>query len=762
MPRPSASRLSSASCALLAAALASCAGAKVPEPLGACGTEAPKASASALPLPAPPVTILSTADPKFLETYAQTRAFRLGTPRNVAISPDDGAVLFLRSAARDPKQALYETDLTTGLTRELLAPEKLLGVEGEKLSPEEKARRERLRITASGFTAFELSEDGKQILLPLSGRIFVVDRKTGARVEAKTGKGSAFDPHLSPDGKEVAFVRDGDLWVIGLDDKAKETRVTIGSNDDVTHGLADFVAQEELDRTRGFWWSPDGDKLLYEEVDSKKVERFTIADPAHPEKAPDRAPYPRAGKTNAEVRFGLVSKKGGKTTWVDWDRAKFPYVAQVTFKAGLFALHVLDRAQRTGALLGVDPKTGATTVLVEEKDDAWINVDPSVPRVLADGTFLWSSEQSGAPQLELHDKNGKLLRTLSSPGYRALVGVDPKARIAYFAGATEPTQRGLFATPLAGGEAKAVPLDDATFATPVMGPTGTVVAGYEGDRAGHRAWNARSVDGKRKIALPAVAEHPAIRPIQFLAVGDDALRVSVLLPVGFQKGKKYPVVDAAYGGPHHQQVTDDGASYARDQWLADATSAIVVRIDAKGTPGRGRAFERAVKDAFAKVPLDGHVAALQALGKLMPELDLDRVGVYGWSFGGYFAALAVLARPDFYKVGMAGAPVTDWRDYDTAYTERYLGMPDAQAHVYDMNAVTTYAAQPSTHRPLLVVHGTADDNVYFVHGLKLVEALAKAGRPFQFLPVTGMTHQIASPAHNELVWQRAAEHLRKL
>lgn len=745
----------------LASALPSCAGGRPPEPIGACSAS-PPGSASTLPLPTPAFAVVQGPDPKFLETYAATRAFRLGTPRNVAVVAGDEAVLFLRSAARDPKQALYETDLVTGATRELLSPDKVLGGDGETLTPEEKARRERLRITAAGVVSFEPSEDGKKILVPLGGRVFVVDRKTGARVEAATGGKAVFDPRLSPDGKDVAYVRDGELWVVGLDDKAKELRLTTGADADVTHGLADFVAQEELDRTRGFWWSPEGDRLLFEEVDSKKVERFTIADPAHPEAPPERAPYPRAGKANAELRFGLVARKGGKPTWVEWDRKKYPYVAQVTWRGSLCALHVLDRLQRKGALLGVDPKTGATTVLIEESDEAWIDVDPSVPRVLGDGTFLWSSDASGARELTLHDRNGKLIRALGSAGYRALVGVDPKARVAYFVGGKEPTTRTLWATPLAGGPATPIATGDATFVSPVMGAKGTVFAGYEGDRVGHRAWIARSTDGKTKVPLPAVAEHPAIRPLQFLAVGDDALRVAVVLPVGFQPGKKYAVIDAAYGGPHHQQVTDDGATYARDQWIADATSAIVVRIDGKGTPGRGRAFERALKDAFGKVPLESHVAALGALGKLVPELDLERVGVYGWSFGGYFAALAVLARPDVYKVGVAGAPVTDWRDYDTAYSERYLGLPDTQPHVYDASALTTYAAQPSTHRPLLVVHGTADDNVYFLHGLKLVEALGKAGRPFQFLPVPGMTHQIASPAHNQLVWQRVVEHLRKL
>jgi dipeptidyl-peptidase-4 len=265
--------------------------------------------------------------------------------------------------------------------------------------------------------------------------------------------------------------------------------------------------------------------------------------------------------------------------------------------------------------------------------------------------------------------------------------------------------------------------------------------------------------------IPSVAEAPStLRNVDIEKVGADQFRVAIVRPRRFDPRRKYAVIDAAYGGPHVAVVHADGFQYARSAWIADATDAIVVHIDARGTPNRGRAWERAIKNSFARTPLEGHVAALRGLAALHPEIDPARFGAYGWSFGGYFSALAVLARPDFYRVAVAGAPVVDWRDYDTAYSERYLGLPqDADGRVYEQNAVGTFAKKAAAGeplRPLFIAHGTADDNVYFMHSLKLVDALTRAERPFEFVPLAGVTHQLADPALAEAFWSRATDFLR--
>lgn len=241
------------------------------------------------------------------------------------------------------------------------------------------------------------------------------------------------------------------------------------------------------------------------------------------------------------------------------------------------------------------------------------------------------------------------------------------------------------------------------------------------------------------------------------------MHVALVRPHGYVPGARYPLIDAAYAGPHAQVASLDARGMVLDQWMADATGAIVVAIDAKGTPGRGREWERAILGKLADVPLSGHVEAIRALAAAHPEIDGSRVGVYGWSYGGYFSALAALRSPHVYSVGMAIAPVTEWRDYDTGYTERYMGLPDANAAAYDAASLLVAARQkpPQKQAKLVIAHGTADDNVYFFHSLKLVNALAKAGREFTFLPFNGQTHQMASPEAEQAVWEHAAEALRE-
>jgi dipeptidyl-peptidase-4 len=227
-------------------------------------------------------------------------------------------------------------------------------------------------------------------------------------------------------------------------------------------------------------------------------------------------------------------------------------------------------------------------------------------------------------------------------------------------------------------------------------------------------------------------------------------------PADYRPGTAYPVIVSVYGGPHSQQVTQAGRNYLLEQWLADH-GFMVVSIDGRGTPARGRAWERALKGNLIDSPLADQVEALHALGASHPELDLTRVGIYGWSFGGYFAAMATLRRPDVFRAGVAGAPVTDWRDYDTHYTERYMDLPDSNAEGYRAASTLTYADR--LERPLLIAHGTADDNVFFLNSMKLCDALFRAGKPFEFLPLTGFTHMVPDPLVTARLYQRIAEFL---
>ncbi len=716
----------------------------------------------------------------FLRDYTQTRGFSLGRPVKPEPTPDGKAVLFLRAEPRVPKLSLFEFDVTTGRTRELASPETLLKGE-EQLSAAEKARRQRMRVTVGGFTDFQLSKRGGRVLLSLGGRLYILDRATDRITGLPTGDGAILDPKFSPDGRSVGYVRDHDVCVVDLA-RLKERAVTKGGTEAVPHGLAEFVAQEEMERFSGWWWSPDARFIAYEEYDASAVEVWRIADPLRPDEAPTPFFYPRPGRNNVRARLGVISVRGGRTTWIRWDAARYPYLVRVDWdKHGGLTLTVQTRDQGELVLLRADPKTGATTPLVTEHDAAWVNIDQQMPQWLDDGSgFLWTSERYGGWDLELRDRDGRLQRVLVPPvaGYQGFVSADEKAGVIYYRASWNPTQSQLWRKPLAGDEP--VVLKREAF---VPGWT----AGYRKDDyepvalTREAGWHSATFSEDHKLyvhsfttlqtpprtlvertdgtvigELPSVAEKPPFPPhVEILKVGEgEGFWAKIVRPRTFVAGQRYPVIVHVYGGPTAQMVQAAMAGQLLDQWLADR-GFIVVSVDNRGTPGRGRAWERAIRQQFGTVPLEDQIAGLRALGARFPEMDLGRVGIYGWSFGGYATALAVLRRPDVFKAGVAGAPVTDWRDYDTHYTERYLGVPTGDDDpVYRENSLLADA--PRLRAALLLIHGTADDNVYFRHSLKLADALTRAGKEFEFLPLAGFTHLVTDPEIAESFWQRTA------
>lgn len=699
----------------------------------------------------------------FLRDLAETRNYMLGRPVRPQPTPDGKAVLFLRSPPRSPEQSLYEFDCQSGQTRELLTPQKLLLGQAEHLSDAEKARRERMRQSARGFTTFELSEDGRQILLSLSGKLYSVERQSGTVAEVAPGETPIEDPRYSPDGKKVAYVRERDLYCFDLGTR-KETRLTRSEHPRVSNGLAEFVAQEEMSRFSGFWWSPDSAALAFEEADNRPVETFHLFDLAHPEREARPTPYPRPGKPNALVRLGIVSLQGGSPVWVKWDALKLPYLVSVLWRdSAPLTLVVSDRLQRRVEVHKVDPRSGANTLLLTEEDEAWVNFDQSVPRWLPDGSaFVWSSEREGRERLEVRDSDGKLLRVLAAgAGYARLIQIDPQSRQIYFEANPDPTEMQVARVPFDGGNVQWLTRDPGEH-TAVFGKDHqtwieTVVTLDAMPRSLVRRLDGHEAGGRVLGELPSLAEAPPFVPkMEMQSAGEEEFRVALVRPRGFDAQKSYPVVLDVYGGPHHLSVKKSMPTALLRQWIADH-GYVVVALDGRGTPGRGRAWERAIRGNFGNIPLDDQVEGLQALGKRHPEMDLKRVGVFGWSFGGYMAALAVMRRPDVFQVGVAGAPVVDWQDYDTTYTERYLGLPEGNAEGYRQSSLLTFA--PSLSRPLLIIHGTSDDNVYFLHTLKLSEALFRAGKTFELLPLSGLTHMVPDPVVKERLYDRILQTL---
>jgi dipeptidyl-peptidase 4 len=678
----------------------------------------------------------------FLAQSAATYNFRLGQPQPLAVTRD-GTVLFSRTPAREFAADLFELDGRTGEVRTLATVDSLLAGAAEQLSEAELARRERTRTATRGLTNAELASDDRTVLVPLGDRVYLLDRLSGQVRALELGEGGVFDPRMAPDGAHIAFVRDGDVWVIATAPGASARRLT-QRPPELEYGCAEFAAQEELGRTRGLWWAPDSRTLLFQRTDARPVDTLYVADARHPQRPPVASKYPRAGTANAVVDLGLVSlDDGAAPRWVRWDLQRWPYLATVRWpRLGPLTLVVLDREQYEVAVLAVDTDTTELRTLLVERDPAWVNLPAGAPRWLDDGSgFLWMTEARGGWTLQLHDAAGAPLRSLTEPafGLRELVGFDGDGGALVIASA-EPLHAQLWRVPLDGGTPQLLTPEPGVHAAAAWRGAVILSSALAQGGGGTRVLAASGA----ARALPAVSEQPTLTPnteLVCLRAGERELYAAITRPRSARAGQRYPVLLKVYGGPHRQFVTSARDSYLMDQWYADA-GFIVVRCDGRGTPHRGRAWERATLRDLISAPLEDQVDALRAAAARYPELDLDRVGVFGWSFGGYFAAMAVLQRPELFKAAVAGAPVTDWALYDTAYTERYMKLPSNNLAGYRATSLLSYAAQLS--RPLLLIHGTTDDNVHFAHSLALIESLYLAGKRAEVIALSG-THMVPDP-----------------
>jgi dipeptidyl-peptidase-4 len=696
----------------------------------------------------------------FPRQQARTQRFTLGAPRSFQISRDGSRVAFLRSqSGTDPVTCLWVLDVGTGQERLVADPATLDAIEGD-LPAQERARRERAREQAGGIVAFATDTDMTMAAFALGGQVYVADLAN----QASTGHASpgpqqvgalapALDPRPDPTGKRVAYVCQGALRVVERE-TAQDTIVCgAGSDPGITFGLAEFIAAEEMGRMRGYWWAPDGSALLVARVDEAPVNRWYLADPANPQRPATELAYPAAGTPNADVSLLLVQLDGDQVPVVqvpavqvpvDWDRAAFPYLVTAHWQEPGPLIVVQSRDQRRMRILSADPVSGNTTVLREDSDERWLDIVPGVPARTDAGRIVWTTDDGGARRLlvatpdELRDSSAGAV-TPPTLQVRQIVAVD--GDFVLFTASQEPMDIGLW----------------------LYGPPGLAqVTQREGIFGGQRAGGTTLItaqtlaeDGVTAVVLRddpdsgtatevarirSLAERPNLPDPQPLLghAGQRAIRAALLLPSWHEPGsRKLPVLLDPYGGPHAQRVLAARGAFLTSQWLAEQGFAVLV-ADGRGTPGRGPEWEREVWHDLAGPALEDQIEALDAANERCGDLDMGRVAIRGWSFGGYLAALAVLRRPDVFHAAIAGAPVTDFRLYDTHYTERYLGDPAETAEVYDANSLLGDA--PRLKRPLLLIHGLADDNVVAAHTLRLSSALLAAGRPHVVLPLSGVTH----------------------
>ncbi|HEY0540714.1 MAG TPA: prolyl oligopeptidase family serine peptidase [Actinoallomurus sp.] len=667
----------------------------------------------------------------FPRQSARTRRFTLGAPRGFIVSPDGSRVVFLRSQhGTDPVTCLWTVDVGDGSLAEerLVVDPRSLDLPGEEdLPAEERARRERAREQAGGVTAFATDTELTMAAFALSGRLFVTDLDREVRaLEAAT---PVFGPRPDPTGRRVAYVAGRALRVIEVDSGA-DRALAEPENEQISYGLAEFVAAEEMQRMRGFWWSPDGEAVLTARVDESPVRRWYIADPANPGRRPAEVAYPAAGTPNADVSLVILGLDGRRQP-VEWDRETYPYLVEASWDAEGVLLLVQTRDQKVMRILSADLSTGRTTLVREDTDPTWLDIVPGVPARTAGGDLVWVAEDDTTRRLLVAGEP-------VTPGglqVRSVLAVDGDTVL--FTASDEPTEIHVWAYD--GSGLTRLSSGSGVFGGRRKGGT-TVVTGGRLDRFGVETRVMRA--GKTLGEIASHAETPAVEVnVNLIRAGEHELRTAVLLPSGYSGDEPLPVLMDPYGGPHAQRVLATRRAFAESQWLADQGFAVVV-ADGRGTPARGPEWERAIHRDVVGPVLEDQVTALHAAAEHFP-LDLSRVAIRGWSFGGYLAALAVLHRPDVFHAAVAGAPVTDWTLYDTHYTERYLGDPNEDPEPYERASLIRAVGDEEgtrTMRPLLVIHGLADDNVVVAHTLRFSSALLAAGLPHSVLPLSGVTH----------------------
>jgi dipeptidyl-peptidase-4 len=622
----------------------------------------------------------------------------------------------------------------------------LVDVTSDDVSDWEIGMRERKREYLRGITSFAVDREGRLAVFALNGRLWLADTATG-KVRDFPARGPVFDPRLDPTGSLIAYVDGSDLRVVEVDG-SNDRCLAASDHPDVAWGTAEFIAAEEMGRTRGYWWSPDGTALLVARVDNRAVTHYYIAHPIDPTVPPRRIAYPMVGTRNAVVSLSLIGLDGTATD-VEWVSQEFEYLVAAQWTEQALLVLVQDRSQRRMQVLEVDPASGKSTVRHSEADEHWLHIVPGVPALTASGQFVWSAVRDGNRRLVIDGQSV----TPAGLDVRRVADVD--GDVVLFTASDDPTEIHLWCWSATDGL--------------------TRISEHPGVHEGHRSSGttilvsrALEYDGTRvtvrreghTIPIESVAESPTLSPkVEILSVGADELRSVLLLPSDYRpEWGALPVLLDPYGGPASQRVLASRENYLVSQWFADQGFAVIV-TDGHGTLGRGRDWELSVENDSLSLPLADQVNALQDLARHRPELDLTRVSIRGWSFGGFMATAAVLRRPDVFHAAIAGAPDYDSRLYDTNCKERYLDHPDRKPENYDRTSLISEAA--NLDRPLMIIHGLADDNVLFGHTVRFTNALLAAARPYNLIVLSGVTHTTPDPTVTENLLLLELDFLRR-
>lgn len=675
----------------------------------------------------------------FISQYAASGRFRNGAPRSFAIT--SAGLYFLQSTGpTDPVLQLKQLNLETGEIRVIFNPADV-AIDAD-LPDAEKARRERLRESGAGITSFSVSKSGSELVFSLNGTLFVLHINDEIKIEL-ADLTDVFDPQLSSDGATIACVRNGSVWVIPTN--ALHLGYQITPNDHHTWGLADFLSAEEFGRSTGFWFSPDGERILVQYFDDSMVSKIAIADLAQPTKPVADHKFPFAGTENPRIGLRIFSARTGSQS-ISWDIENFPYLSQAGWSDNnsVYAI-VLDRSQQQLHHLKFDLSAGAK-ILDMVQQQTWVESSPKLHR--AHGDVRWDVRDDFYGNQRRLYRNGEPVTPTN--WYVRNIGFS-NAEYALI----EATTDSAFNQVLKVQDGEITELTPGGSYTSLLAATETVMVTMTTSFSQDPIYQV--ITPAQSFSLPDYSFAPNINLNLTRLRDTETNRTVVLLPAN--PTGPLPVIMSPYGGPHAQLVLGTKRKYALDQWFADQGFAVIVS-DGLGSPGVNVHWEHAITKNFT-ASLDCQIAALEQADQEMPGvLDLNRVGIRGWSFGGYLSALATMVYPDIFKVAVAGAPVTEWRLYDSAYTERYLGHPANDPATYDRNSLLTL--QPSKIGKLLIVHGLADDNVLAAHSLQLSAHLINLGLQHQFLPLSNVTHMTPQVSVTETLLKTELEMFKQL
>jgi len=604
-------------------------------------------------------------------------------------------------------------------------------------------------------TSLQWFPNGKALLVSAGGHLFVV-RPDGKSDQLTSAEGDAEDPKLSPDGSSILYRRDFNLYVLTIGD-GKTTQLTSDGTATLMNGKLDWVYPEELDLGTASWWSPDSKFVAYFQFNVSKEFVYPQADLLGERAVAEPERYPQAGTPNAQVKLGVVSATGGPTNWMALGDTEYTLLARVNWlpDSKTIAVQRLTRVQDQLEILMVDSSLGAARAVLTEKSKTWINVVDDWHFFKEKNEFLWSSEASGYRHLYLYSTSGQLVRQLTRGDWevRRVVAVDEPKREVYFMSSQEsPLEDHLYKVSLDGGDPQRLTRQPGTHSVAANAQGSFYLDTYSSvtnppqttlhDAGGKQVAVFRPADRK-------VADEYAILPTEFVKVtapDGTLLYAKLIKPAGFQPSTKYPVVVFVYGGPHAQSVRDSWTGLSWEQVLAHK-GYVIWQLDNRGSSGRGHQFEEPLYREMGRVELADQRAGVDKLISL-GFADPKRVGMFGWSYGGFMTLYSLLHAPEVFKAGIAGAPVTDWHNYDTIYTERYMGLPGENKAGYEKSS--NVLAADKLQGKLLLIHNFEDDNVLFQNSLQMSNALQKAGKQFNFMLFPQKSHGVSGPVRKTM------------